>query len=150
MPDIASVFKSEIARIARKELRAETERLRAASAQYRTEIAALKRRLASLEKQLSNGARKKAVEAPASDGDEAVAIRFSAKRLRANRERLGLSAADFGALAGVSGQTIYNWESETTRPRGNQLPAIAALRGIGKREAAARLEALAVSPAAAG
>jgi len=43
-------------------------------------------------------------------------------------------------------QTIYNWESEKTKPQRTQVPAIAALRKIGKREARARLE----SGAAAG
>jgi hypothetical protein len=34
------------------------------------------------------------------------------------------------------------WESGKTKPRPQSLAAIAALRGIGKREVAARLEAL--------
>ena len=53
MANIASVLKEEITRLARKELRSETESLKKASAQYRSEIAALKRRTASLEQQLS-------------------------------------------------------------------------------------------------
>jgi len=55
------------------------------------------------------------------------------------RSRLDLSAADFGRLLNVGAQTIYNWETEKTKPRPAQLPAIAALRKIGKREARARL-----------
>ena len=50
------------------------------------------------------------------------------------------SAADFATLLGVSGQSVYKWEHGEARPRARQLEAIAALRGIGKREAAARLE----------
>jgi hypothetical protein len=42
-------------------------------------------------------------------------------------------------LIGVSGLTIYNWESGSTRPRDSQLPAIAAARALGKRDAQARL-----------
>jgi hypothetical protein len=42
-------------------------------------------------------------------------------------------------LLGVSGQSVYKWEHGESRPRAKQLEAIAALRGIGKREAAARL-----------
>lgn len=45
MANIASFLKSEISRIARKEIRAETETLKKASSQYRSDIAALKRRL---------------------------------------------------------------------------------------------------------
>ncbi len=70
-------------------------------------------------------------------------VRFVAKGLRSTRERLGLSQADFGKLVGVSAQSIYNWESEKARPRGAQIAKLAALRGIGKREAAERLNQLA-------
>ncbi|MGZ5196264.1 MAG: hypothetical protein ACXWB8_12570 [Ramlibacter sp.] len=45
-------------------------------------------------------------------------------------------------MLGVSGQSIYKWEEGKTRPRASQLPAIAALRKMGKREANARLAAL--------
>ncbi len=46
MANFASELKSEISRIARKEIRAEILALKKASAQYRTDIAALKRRIA--------------------------------------------------------------------------------------------------------
>ena len=75
---------------------------------------------------------------------EAVSrVRFSAEGLQSQRRRLGLSAAALGALVGVSAQTIYNWEAASTHPREHQVAAIAALRSVGKREAQARLEALA-------
>lgn len=141
MSNLASVLKNEITRLARKELRTETERLKQASAQYRSEIAALKRRLAVLEKKNAR-LEKNGVSEPASV-ETATSARFSAKGLRTLRQRLGVSAAGLGGLLGVSAQTIYNWEAETTRPREQQRAAIAALRGIGKREAAARLAALA-------
>lgn len=69
-------------------------------------------------------------------------VRFAAKGLRSQRNRLGLSQTDLGTLLGVSAQSIYNWESESTRPRDEQLAKLAALRGIGKREAGARLKQL--------
>jgi transcriptional regulator with XRE-family HTH domain len=68
--------------------------------------------------------------------------RFSAKGLHSQRSRLGLPAADFGKLLGVSSQTIYNWEQEAAHPRGEQLGKLAAPRGIGKREAGERLKQL--------
>lgn len=143
MPDIASVLKEEIVRLARKELRSETGNLKKASAQYRSEIAALKRRVTDLERQLGRIEKTaaKAASDPVTHG-EATRVRYSAKSLRSQRQRLGLSAADLATLVGVSAQTVYNWEAETTRPRGEQIAAIAALRAIGKREAAARLSEL--------
>lgn len=145
MPNIASVLKEEIARLARKELRSETARLKKVSAQYRSEIAALKRRVTVLEQQMLRLDKKSASETPvaASTDNTFGRVRFTAKGLRGQRQRLGLSAADFGALLGVSAQTIYNWEAESTHPRERQVAAIAALRGVGKREAAERLAELA-------
>ena len=68
-------------------------------------------------------------------------IRFSAKSLIAQRRRLGLSAAAMARLLGVSALSVYKWESGNTRPRAKQIEAIAALRSMGKREVAQRLEA---------
>lgn len=140
MPNIASVLKEEVARLVRKELRRETEGLKKSSTQYRSAIAELKRRVAALERQLSGLDKKvgRPAAAPAISEPDAR-LRFSAKGLRAQRKRLDLSAADMAALLGVSAQTIYNWEAEVTRPRPQQVAAIAALRGIGKTDARARL-----------
>ena len=50
MSSFADQLKSEIARIARKEVRSEIRALKKANAQYRADIAALKRRLQALER----------------------------------------------------------------------------------------------------
>jgi DNA-binding transcriptional regulator YiaG len=62
--------------------------------------------------------------------------------MAANRKRLELSAAEFGLLVGTTGQSVYAWESGKAKPRAQYLPAIAALRGRGKREVMSKLEAL--------
>jgi DNA-binding transcriptional regulator YiaG len=144
MPNIAILLKGEIARIARKEVRAETQEFRKASAQYRSHIAALRRRIDELERKLKQVGKSSGRAGPAaatgeSGDEEGTSLRFSATRLAAQRKKLGLSAADFATLLGVSGQSVYKWEHGEARPRARQLEAIAALRGIGKREAAARL-----------
>ena len=143
MPNIASVLKGEIVRLARKEVRNETEGLKKASAQYRSDIAALKRQIASLGKHLARAAKKGSSEvASEAEGEPTTRLRFSAKRLAAQRKKLGLSAGDMGALVGVSAQSIYNWEAGKSKPRYQQLVAIAALRAVGKRQANARLAQL--------
>lgn len=137
MSNIAAALRAEIIRLARKELRAATAKLRKASAQHRSDIAALKRRMAGLENQLS---RRPATTGAAAAGAGAGArIRYSAKGLRAQRQRLGLSAADMGVVLGVSAQTVYHWESGKSRPRQQQMAAIGGVRNMGKREAAAVL-----------
>ncbi len=144
MANIAGVLREEILRLSRKEIRRQTDALKRASAQYRRDIAEMKRRvsdlqrrLAPLEKQTLRGA---PAQVPEADAD---GLRFTAKGLRSQRKRLALSAADYGKLVGVTGQSIYSWERETARPRKQQLARIALLRHMGKREARARLEQLA-------
>jgi DNA-binding transcriptional regulator YiaG len=140
LPNIASILKDEITRLARRELRSETAGLKKAVAQYRSEIAALKRRVAKLEKQMAGLERKTAKTAAAPvTRDPTTGMRYSAKGLVAQRQRLGLSAASMGILLGVSAQTIYNWEAGTTRPGPRQMAGIAAVRRMGKREAGTRL-----------
>jgi len=143
MPNIASVLKSEIARVARKEVRGETLGLKAAVSACRAEIALLKRRTEVLEKELRRLNKASAKAAPVAAKEVSPQkLRFSAKGLASQRRRrLGLSADDCGLLVGASGQSVYNGEAGKARPRASHLPAIAALRTLGKREAAARLAA---------
>lgn len=144
MPNIASVFKEEIARIARKEVRRDTASLKKAATTYRSDIAALKRRTQELERALRRALKggPRAAAAAESAGDDGHALRFRSKGLASLRAKLGLSARECGLLLGVSGQSIYLWESGRARPSRASLEGIAALRKLGKREAAARLEAL--------
>jgi DNA-binding transcriptional regulator YiaG len=141
MPNIATILKSEVSRLARKQTRAETAPLKKTQTAHRSEIADLKRRLVALEQEVRRlgkaaarrSAAEKAVAAPA------AGIRFSSRGLAKNRQRLGLSAEDCGKLIGVSGQSIFHWESGKSRPKSAYLGAIASLRTMGKREALARL-----------
>jgi DNA-binding transcriptional regulator YiaG len=143
MPNIATVLKEEITRLARKELRANTETLKKAVTTYRSEIASLKRRVDQLERQSKRTA--KVVNRAVANKPEAEAthLRFRVGGFKAHRERLGLSAADYAKLIGVSALSVYKWEGGQARPRAKYLPAIAAVRKMGKREAVARLEQLA-------
>lgn len=141
LPNIASVLKEEVARLVRRELRGETENLKKASSRYRSEIAALKRRIEAHEKQISRLEKMLPKKAkPAVGGESETKLRFKPQGVRAQRTRLGLSAAEMGVIVGVSAQTIYNWEAGTSRPRAEQLAAIAAVRKMGKREVKARLD----------
>jgi DNA-binding transcriptional regulator YiaG len=141
MTTLGNVLKNEITRLARKEMRVHLEPLRKANATQRREIAELKRRIEALSREAKR--RQKApAAAAAEESEESPKTRFVAKGLRSLRSRLGLSASDFGRLAGASGQSIYNWETGKAVPRKAQQARLAELRSLGKREAQARLEAL--------
>ena len=143
MPNIASVLKDEISRVARKEMRGEIAPLKKALSAHRADIAMLKRRAQALEQVLKKALKFSLKDSPASTEEaSSKPIRFSAKGLVSQRKRLGLSAEDCGLLVGASGQSVYNWESGKARPREKHLAAIAALKSMGKKEAATRLSAL--------
>ena len=143
MPDVASLLKAEIARIARRELRAQTAQLQKANARHRADIAALKKELAEAKRLLRSLQRARPAQERQSDGTAEKAVRFSATRLAALRSKLALSAREMAQLIGVSQLTIYKWEQGKSRPRQAQLAAIAAVRGVGKREARTRLKLVA-------
>jgi DNA-binding transcriptional regulator YiaG len=142
MPNFAAVLKEEIARIARKEARAEAAAPKKASTLHRSEIAALKRRIQALEKALRKLQPSSRRAAAAAEAAGERNLRFSGKGLAAQRKRLGISANDCGKLLGVSGQSVYLWESGRARPSPKSLQGIAALRQLGRRAVAERLAAL--------
>ena len=143
MSNVASALKEEIARVARKEIRRETAGLKKASAAYRSEIAALKKRASELERQLRRAGKEADRLAPDTTNEDPSSKggnRFSAKSIASQRRRLGLSAAECGLLIGASAQSVYNWEEGKARPRAQHLPAIYALRTLGRRKANEILE----------
>lgn len=141
--NIATALKTEISRVARKEVRAEVTDLKKVTSKYRSDIAELKRRVVQIERllgQLSRGTKMRAAQP--SSSEPAKVIRYSAKNLAALRKKLGLSAADFGLLLGVSGASIYLWEQGETRPRERNMPKIAEVRGMSKVTALEHLATL--------
>ena len=164
MASLANVLKEEVGTLARRELRRQTADVDKSMARCERDIAALKREVEALKRELSSlrspqpaptVARKKkgGPASPqgqaASKGSAASASaepsrrgQFSGEALKAHRERVGLSADNYGKLLGVSGLSIYNWEQGKARPRKSSADAWAAIRRIGKREAAQRLAAL--------
>lgn len=136
MPNLNHLFKAEIVRLSRKEIKAAVQPLRKIAIEQRSAIAALRKQIAELQKRLRAGERTR--RAPVEADTPGRAIRFSSKRLAVHRDKLGLSAAQYGKLVGVTAQTIYNWE-RGQRPRPSQLQALAAVRPLGKREVAAKL-----------
>ena len=142
MSNLTSVLKEEIARVARKEIRRESTALKKSSTTHRSEIAALKRRVQELERIVRRLGRAGESTKPIAANEDSISpgTRFSAKSVAAQRRRLGLSAAECGLLVGASSQSIYNWEEGKARPRAQHLPAIYALRNLGRRQANEILE----------
>ena len=127
MPNIATVLKDEIRRLAKKEVKVNTSTTKGAVGQFRRDIAKLKRLVQTQQREiafLKTQEQKRLGQPPIKEEDELEGVRFSARSVRAQRQRLGLSRADYAKLVGVSPMTVYNWESGKSRPRKEQLAAL--------------------------
>jgi len=137
--EIISAVKQEILRLAEKQAEAKVSKARKAAMKYRSEAAMLKRLLKQREKEIKRLKKQVPVQPEA---DPLQGVRYSAKSVRAQRRRLGLSTEEYGKLVGVSPLTIHHWEIGKARPRRAQLMALVAVRGITKRDALAKLAKL--------
>lgn len=142
MPNLANILKQEITRLARKEVRTELESLKKNASLARAENASLKKRVLALEQEAKRLSRGTTRPAPTSTPGDQQHRRFRADGLRSHRQRLELSARDYGLLVGASALSVYKWESGQSQPRPKALASLVAVRRIGKREAISRLDSL--------
>ena len=140
MPNIATALRDEIKRLSRQQSRTQVDPTKKATAVHRRDIALLKRQVVLLERQVKSLMRRpsSASSAPQANAPE-LKVRFVAKGVRSQRDRLGLSAEGLGKVLGVSAQSVYNWESGKARPRPDQIARVSHLRKLGKRQVIAFL-----------
>jgi len=140
MPNIATALRDEIKRLSRQQSRTQVDPTKKATAVHRRDIALLKRQVVLLERQVKSLMRRpsSASSAPQASAPE-LKVRFVAKGVRSQRDRLGLSAEGLGKVLGVSAQSVYNWESGKARPRQDEIAKLSHLRKLGKRQVIAFL-----------
>jgi hypothetical protein len=148
MPNVMSVLKQEIARVARHEAKCQAVPVRKATVSQRTDLASLKRRVAALAQRMSalrGAAAKLASAAPAPAAEQAETARVTLKGMRSLQRRLGLTGDEFGKLLGVTGQAVYNWKKGpgALRLRATTRARVLALRGMGARDARRQLAEMA-------
>ncbi len=149
MPNLSQILKAEISRISRKEIRASVNPIRSSNFVLKRTVADLKKRIAVLEShnkrlsEMQSVLQEKTSEATVEQGADAK-LRVTSKTIKSVRNKLGLSQDSLAALLGVSGQSVYVMERKGGRLRLRKatLAKFLALRGIGKREAARRVEEL--------
>jgi DNA-binding transcriptional regulator YiaG len=136
MGKIETTMRSEIARLAKKEIRAEVRPLAKDVRELKRTVSRLSKTVESLEKTAREWTRqmreeKAELKAPK---EEVKVARLSPGLIRKLRKRLGLSQKQMGAMVGVSTVTVGQWERGNTRPTGANRTALVALRKLGKRE----------------
>ncbi len=142
MPNLNKVIGEEIRRLARKEVRAELASTQKGLRDARRQITSLRKQVQEQQRDIKALTRQLKRSSAATQSDEADTPRprFSADWVAKHREKLGLSAADYGRLVEVSPLTIYNWEKGASTPREEPLRRWARVRQLGKREALRLLE----------
>ena len=142
MGKIETAVKSEIARLAKKEIRAVCGPLARDVRELKRTVSQLSRTVASLErtaKEWTKQTRAQKAELKVPEA-EVKAARFSPGLIRSLRQRLGLSQGQLASVVGVSTVSIGLWEQGKTRPTGPNRTALVALRKLGRRDVRRILE----------
>ena len=136
MGKLEQTLKSEITRLARKQVRAtclplarDVRRLKRTVSALRKTVAVLARFGAEFQAERTAERSKMAV-AP----EEVKAARLSPLLIKKLRTRLGITQGELAALVGVSHSAVCSWEYGKARPEGHNREALVALRKLGRRE----------------
>ena len=142
MGKVEGIIKSEIVRLAKREIRKisvplgqDVWSLKSAVSQLRKTVLALERFAALQKKELE----KKKIPLEATQ-EEVKISRFSPRLIRSLRGQLGITQNELAVLAGVTVGAIHQWESGMFRPREEKKGLLVALRKLGRREVRRLLE----------
>ena len=143
MSNIMTELKSEITRLARKEIKQALAPAKRVTVAQRGLIADLRRQVNAMQKEMNT--LKKAVPSPTNAvlAKQAPAGRFwiTGNGVKALRKRLGLTQVQLGKLAGVSSQAVVNWEAHKGKINLRKATAgkLQEIRGMKKRDVAGML-----------
>jgi DNA-binding transcriptional regulator YiaG len=136
MGKVEAIIKSEIVRLAKREIRKITSplgrdvrALKGFVSQLRKTVSELQRFAALQKKELE----KKEIPLQANP-EEVKMSRFSPRLIRSLRRRLGITQKELAVLTGVTVGAIHQWESGIFKPTMKKKEVIVALRKLRRRE----------------
>jgi len=142
MGKLEGMIKSEIVRLAKREIRKiarplsrDVRSMRSTVSQLRKTVLALQRLTARQESE----SRKEKVLLEATP-EEVKKSRFSPRLIHTLRKRLRITQKEMATLTGVTIGAIYQWEQGIFEPRGQKKGMLVALRKLGRREVRKLLE----------
>ena len=141
MPDFTKVLRSEIIRLANKEVRRALGPLTKQLKGLRKTVREQSRQLSGQRKAVSRIVKdQRKISASLPQEEDNKPIRISPASIKRHRARLRLSQREMGLLLGVSTGSVVGWESGRSSPRGKNGQAFARLRNMGVREVKDQLE----------
>ena len=142
MAKIEAIIKSEIVRLAKREVRkiavpvgSDVRTLKSTVSQLRKTVLEIERFVARQKAMLEKA--KVPVEA---SQEEVAGARLSPFLIRRLRRRLGISQRALATLADVTVGAVYQWETGKFKPRGEKKAFLVALRKLRRREVKKLLE----------
>lgn len=142
MGKVEGILRSEIVRLAKREIRKIALPVRREVRALKGTVSQLRKALSGLEKHASRrgfGLMREPLHLQASP-EEVKASRFSPRLIRALRKRLGVTQKQLATLVGVTVGAIYQWEKGIFEPRDEKKGALVALRKLGRRDVKRLLE----------
>jgi DNA-binding transcriptional regulator YiaG len=133
MGKLEAAIRSEIQRLAKREIRSTFIPLRREVRGMRLRLSGLSQNFSALDrltKERLQKAPKKGLEATP---EEVKASRLTPERIRRLRNKLGISMREMGILTGASLGAVLSWEKGKFKPKGEKKAALVALRKLRKR-----------------
>lgn len=141
MGKIETTIKSEIVRLAKRELRSVAIPLRKDVWGLKNAVSQLRKTVLNLERFISHQRKEWEKRPPLKAAPEEVeASRFSPRLIQSLRRRLGLSQRSLARLVGVTPLAVYQWENGVFKPKKEKKEILVALRKLGRRDARKLLE----------
>jgi DNA-binding transcriptional regulator YiaG len=142
MGKVEGAIKSEIIRLAKKEIRKisvplgrDVRSLKSTVSELRRAVLTLQRITANQQKELEKG--RMPLEATP---EEVKLSRFSPRLIRSLRGQLEITQKELAILAGVTVGAVHQWESGQFKPSMKKKAVMVALRKLGRREIRKLLE----------
>ena len=134
MAKIEGVLKSEIVRLAKREIRSTFIPLRREVRAMRFRLSNLSKGILSFNRMTKELRLEEAKPKLEATPEEVKASRLTPERIRGLRKKLGISMRELGVLTGTSLGAILSWEKGKFKPRGEKKAALVALRKVRKRD----------------
>jgi len=136
MGQMEQTLKSEITRLAKKQVRTTCLPLARDVRQLKRTVSALRKTVAVLSRLGAEFQAQRIAERAklAAVPEEVKTARISPRLIRKLRTRLGISQAELATLIGVSTNAVGFWEQGKSRPTDRNKEALVALRKLGRRE----------------
>lgn len=136
MGKMESTIKSEILRLAKREVRSAFFPIRREVWAMRLKLSGLSKSFAPLDRMAKEQIRREEGKKPILEAspEEVKASRLTPERIRNLRKKKGISQRELGILTGATTGAVLSWEKGKFKPKGDKKTALVALRKLNKRD----------------